>query len=51
MCCTQLAGNAGSKKSPKIGRLGTIAQLCWAISSQLPGKARIDNPKKLVKQH
>ena len=24
-----------AKKSPKIRRLGTIAQLCWAISSQL----------------
>ena len=35
MCCTQLAGNAGSKKSPKIRHLGTIAQLCRAISSQL----------------
>jgi len=35
MCCTQLTGNAGSKKLPKIGRLGTIAQLYRAISSQL----------------
>jgi len=35
MCCTRLAGNAGPKKSPKICRLGTIAQLCRAISSQL----------------
>jgi len=35
MFCTRLAGNAGPKKSPKIGRLGTIAQLSWAISSQL----------------
>jgi len=35
MCCTRLAGNAGPKKSPKIGHLGTIAQLCGAISSQL----------------
>jgi len=35
MCCTWLAGNAGSKKSPKIGYLGTITQLCWAISLQL----------------
>ena len=33
-CCTRLAGNAGPKKSAKIGHLGTIAQLCWAISSQ-----------------
>jgi len=35
MCCTRLAGNAGPKKSPKIGDLGTISQICWAISSQL----------------
>jgi len=26
MCCTRLAGNAGPKKSPKIGHLGTVAQ-------------------------
>jgi len=35
MCCTRLAGNAGSKKSPKIRHLGTVAQVCRAISSQL----------------
>jgi len=35
MCCTQLAGNAGPIKSPKIRQLGTIPQLCRAISSQL----------------
>jgi len=35
MCCTRLAGNAGPKKSPKIRHLGTIAQLCRAISLQL----------------
>ena len=34
MCCTRLAGNEGSKKSPKIRRLRTIAQLCRVISSQ-----------------
>jgi len=34
-CCTQLAENTGCKKSPKIHHLGTIAQLCRAISSQL----------------
>ena len=33
MCSTRLAGNAGRKKSPKIRRLGTIAQLCRDISS------------------
>jgi len=35
MCCTRLTENAGCKKSPKICHLGTIAQLCPAISSQL----------------
>ena len=48
MCCTRLAGNAGPKKSPKIGHLGTIAQLCQAISSQLRHASAIG--KKLVKQ-
>jgi len=33
--CARLAENAGPKKSPKIGHLGTIVQLCRAISSQL----------------
>jgi len=31
----RLAENAGRKKSPKIRHLGTIAQICRAISSQL----------------
>jgi len=31
----QLAENTGCKKLPKICHLGTIAQLCRAISSQL----------------
>jgi len=35
MCCTRLAENTGCKKMPKICHLGTIAQLCRAISSQL----------------
>jgi len=35
MCCTQLAENTGRKKVAKNRHLGTIAQLCWAISSQL----------------
>ena len=34
-CCTRLAENTGRKKSPKIRHLGTIAQLCRAIYSQL----------------
>jgi len=40
-----LTGNAGHKKSPKICHLGTIAQLCRAIFSQLK---RIDNRKKIL---
>jgi len=35
MWCARLAGNAGSKKSPKNRHLGTIAQLCGTIASQL----------------
>jgi len=47
MCCsacTQLAGNAG----PKNNHLGTITELCGAISSQLRHVSTIG--KKLVKQ-
>ena len=46
MCCTWLAGNAGPKKWPKNRHLGTIAQLCRAISSQLRHVLTIG--KKLV---
>jgi len=35
MCCKRLHGNAGRKKVAKNRHLGTIAQLCWAISLQL----------------
>ena len=35
MCCTRLAANTGPTKSPKIRHLGTTAQICRAISSQL----------------
>ena len=48
MFCTRLAGNAGHKKWRKIRRLGTIVQLCRAISSQLRHVSTIG--KKLVKQ-
>jgi len=48
MCCTQLARNAGCKKSPKIRHVRTIAQLCRAISSQLRHVLTIG--KKFVKQ-
>jgi len=34
-CCTRLTGNTGRKKVAKNLHLGTVAQLCWAISSQL----------------
>jgi len=35
MCCVRLAGNAGRKKSSKNHYLGTVAQLCRAMSAQL----------------
>jgi len=35
MCCTWLAENTGRKKWAKSRHLGTIAQLCRAVSSQL----------------
>ena len=35
MCCTRLAANAGPKKVAKNRHLGTIVQLCRAISSQI----------------
>jgi len=34
-CCTRLAANAGPRKVAKNRHLGTIPQLCRAISSQL----------------
>jgi len=35
MCCTRLAGNTGRKNDAKDRHLGTMAQLCRAVSSQL----------------
>jgi len=35
MCCTWFAGNTGRKNDAKNRHLSTIAQLCWAVSSQL----------------
>jgi len=35
MCCTRLARNKGRKNDAKNRLLGTIAQLCRAVSSQL----------------
>jgi len=40
--------NTGRKESPKIRHLRTIAQLCWAVSSQLWYMSTIG--KKLLKQ-
>ena len=37
MCCTRLAANAGPKKVAKNRHLGTIAQVCRAISSLVWG--------------
>ena len=47
-CCARLAGNTGRKKVAKNRHLGTIAQLCRAISSQLRHVSTIG--KKFVKQ-
>jgi len=35
MCCTRLSGNTGRKNDAKNRHLGTIAQICHAVSSQL----------------
>jgi len=48
MCCTRLAGNTGRKDDAKNRHLGTIAQLCQAISLQLRHISTVG--KKLVKQ-
>ena len=48
MCCARLATNTGCKNDAKNRHLGTIPQLCWAISSQLRHVSTIG--KKLVKQ-
>jgi len=48
MCCTRLAENTGRKNDAKNCHLGTIAQLCRAISSQLRHVSTIS--KKPVKQ-
>ena len=47
-CCTLFAENIGCKKVAKNRHLGTIAQLCRAISLQLRHISTIG--KKLVKQ-
>ena len=48
MCCMQPAENTGRKNNAKNRRLGTTAQFCWAISSQLRHVST--NGKNLVKQ-
>ena len=48
MCCTWLAENIGRKKVASNRHLGTIAQVCCAISSQLRHVSTIK--KKLVTQ-
>ena len=40
-CCTRLGENTGRKKVAKNRHLGTIAQVCWAISSQRRHKSTI----------
>ena len=47
-CCTRLAENTGREKVSKNRHLGTIAQVCRAISSQLRHVSTIG--KKFVKQ-
>ena len=47
-CCTRLAANVEPQKVAKNRHLGTIPQLCRAISSQLRHVSTIG--KKLVKQ-
>jgi len=49
MCCTRLAENTGCKKVAKNRHLGTIAQLCRAISWQLRHVSTIG--KKLKQQY
>ena len=48
MCCMRLAESTGRKKLPKICHLGTIAQLCRSVSSQLRHVSIVG--KNLVKQ-
>jgi len=47
-CCTRLAENTGRKKVSKNRHMGTIAQICRAISSQLRHVSTIG--KNFVKQ-
>jgi len=51
MCCTRLAENTGRKKVAKNRHLGTITQLCRAISSQLRQVSTIGKKKLLKRQY
>jgi len=46
MCCTRLAENTGRKNDSKNHHVGTIPQLCRAISSQVRHVSTFDNRKK-----
>jgi len=35
ICCTRPAGNKGRENDEKNRHIGTIAPLCWAVSSHL----------------
>ena len=48
MCCTWLAENTGCKKSPKIRHLGTITQLCRAVSLSLQLRHLLTMGKNLL---
>jgi len=47
MCCTRLAGNTGRKSDAKSRHLGTITQLCRAVSSQIIHVSTIGNKNLL----
>jgi len=49
MRCTRLAGNTRRKNDAKNHHLGTIAQFCWAVSSQLRHVSKIG--KKLLRSN
>ena len=49
MCCMRLATNTGPKKVARNRHLGTIAQICRAISSQLRHVSTIG--KNLLSSH
>ena len=48
MCSTRFTGNTGCKNYTKNRHPGTIAQICWAVSSQLRHVSTIG--EKLINQ-